>query len=75
MKLSQEVFFSKAKMRFDLMVVLIKNARNPKQFIEEARKKDLERFDESIDFLVHMFYDCLAIDWKHKTGPFVEETS
>ena len=71
----EEVFFSKAKMRLDIMVALIKNARNPEQFIEEARKKDLERFDQSIDYLVDVFYDSLAIDWKHKTGHFVEETA
>lgn len=70
--MTQEKFTSSIIQRRNLMCVLLKTARDPQQFIEDSRQKDLQLYDDGVAYLVEWFYDTIAIDFKYG---ILEETA
>ena len=64
--MTQEKFLSTVVQRKNMMCALLKTATDPQRFIEDSKQKDLQQYDDDISYLVELFYDSIAIDFKQQ---------
>ena len=63
--MTQEKFLSTVIHRKNMMCALLKTATDPQRFLEDSKQKDLQQCDDDISYLVELFYDSIAIDFKY----------